>query len=185
MLQCNSTYFNFPFRRELNQDLWVASHLFSLRMESRMSWGSWGLPPSPGEYPAAVLTEERELAESQIKYYIRHGRWKKTTKPLESNMRQIPLEINHSCSNRLRVQIIPQLYTTLLTQIFVLYVVWYLGKWLKYLPYTIVQGYQQFRLAELKDFFLFKRTLFSNNRNNSFVLWTTRMVQLYGSISPF
>jgi hypothetical protein len=31
--------------------------------------------------------------------------------PLESKMRQISLGINQSCSNRLRVQIIPQLYS--------------------------------------------------------------------------
>ncbi len=37
--------------------------------------------------------------------------WKKSTKPVEKKkMLQLPLEINKSCSNRLPVQVIPQLY---------------------------------------------------------------------------
>jgi hypothetical protein len=39
--------------------------------------------------------------------------WKKYTKPLESKMRQNIVRKNQSCSNRLRIQIIPQLYTLL------------------------------------------------------------------------
>jgi hypothetical protein len=37
-------------------------------------------------------------------------RWKKSTKPVQSKMRQISFGINQSCSNSPRVHIIPQLY---------------------------------------------------------------------------
>jgi hypothetical protein len=47
-----------------------------------------------------------------LRHLIRHCRWRKSIKPLESKIRQLSLEINQSCSNRLRVQIIPQLTTS-------------------------------------------------------------------------
>ncbi len=39
-----------------------------------------------------------------VRHYICHCKWKKSTKPLESKMRQIFLEINPLCSNCARVQ---------------------------------------------------------------------------------